>query len=84
MTTDEKITLLEQEIALNQKQSKAYGLAQRAIFVQLFHKLTEKNILSDNEAKKLLQDAATSFVKPLATDMEAMAFGLIQAIIDIL
>ena len=63
---------------------RAFSLAQRAIIVQLLKTLQSKQILSDSEAKKLIQDAASSFVKPMATEMEAMAVGLLQAIDDLL
>ena len=84
MTVDDKIAQIEQDIQLHQKQARAFSLAQRAIIVQLLKTLQNKQILSNSEAKELIQDAASSFVKPTATEMEAMAVGLLQAIDDLL
>jgi hypothetical protein len=63
-----------------QKQIWGAQLAHRAIVAEILKLLINKGVLSQEEAKQLLRDAAGSFVKPQVTEMEGMAAGLIAAI----
>ena len=60
----------------------SYQLAHGAVFAQILRALTDKGVLSGEEARQLLKDAIQTFVHPQATEMEASAVGVIASIAD--
>lgn len=69
-------------MTVDQKQAIAHQLAHGALFAQLIKVLIAKGVMSQEEANQALQNAAKSFVKPQATEMEELAAGVIVTIDD--
>jgi hypothetical protein len=64
-----------------EKRRTAHALAQAAMFSALLDLLIRKNILSPAESTELMQEAALTFMKPSATDVEKMAGDAILSVI---
>jgi hypothetical protein len=74
MPEDQLMTQMEKRLT-------AYGLAQAAIFSALLDLLIQKEIISSEDSKELMQEAALFFMKPDAIDVERMAGAAILSLI---
>jgi hypothetical protein len=74
MPEDQLMTQMEKRLT-------AYGLAQAAIFSALLDLLIQKEIISSEDSKELMQEAALIFMKPDAIDVERMAGAAIMSLI---
>ena len=64
-----------------EKRLTANSLAQAAIFSALLDLLVQKKIISSEESKELMQEAALTFMKPNIIDVERMAGAAILSLI---
>jgi hypothetical protein len=64
---------IELTMTPTEKRFAAYGLAQAAIISKLLDLLIERRIISNGDVKELFQEAALTFMKPTATEVECLA-----------
>ncbi len=74
MLEDHPMTDMEKRLTAN-------SLAQAAIFSALLDLLVQKKIISSEESKELMQEAALTFMKPNIIDVERMAGAAILSLI---
>jgi uncharacterized protein (DUF2342 family) len=74
MPEDQMMTQMEKRLTAN-------GLAQAAAFSALLDLLIQKKVISSEDSRELMQEAALTFMKPNAIEVERMAGEAILSVI---